>query len=103
MREFDSEQQMKQTVCCQSYTVPIYLKGKGANSSAGFEGETCGSPVIRIRSGPARGDGGILRRPLRKWREENTEETSCVFATCFAVISELRILIKLLLICTGSK
>lgn len=95
MREFDSEQQMKQTVCCQSYTVPIYLEGKGANSSAGFEGETCSSPVIRIRNGRSQGRRLHLEVAIEKTERRAgcaTRRKQAAFKTLSAVMSELGIL-----------
>lgn len=50
------------------YTVPIYLKGKGANSSAGFEGETCKQPCNLNKEHP-----GERRRLHREAATEKVE------------------------------
>lgn len=62
MREFDSEQQMKQTVRCQCTQFQFTSRGKGLILPPGLKVRPASSPVIRIRNIPAKGDGCILRK-----------------------------------------
>lgn len=72
------------------YTVPIYLKGKRANSSAGFEGETCKQPRNQNKKHP----GEWRRLHLEKVESGArcaTQRKQTAFVALFAVMSELGI------------
>lgn len=61
MREFDSEQQMKQTIRCQCTQFQFTSRGKGLILPPGLKVRPA-SPVIRMRNIPAKGDGCVLRK-----------------------------------------
>lgn len=82
MREFDSEQQMKQTICCQCTQFQFTSRGKGLILPPGLKVRPASGPVIRIRNIPAKGDGCILRKLSMK---------QTAFVALFAVMSELGI------------
>lgn len=52
-------------------------QGEMADSSTGFEGETCSNLVIRIRNIPAKDNGWILQQPLRMMRVKFAAQVDC--------------------------
>lgn len=89
MREFDSEQQMKQTIRCQCTQFQFTSRGKGLILPPGLKVRPASSPVIRIRNIPAKGDGCILRK--LSGARCATQRKQTAFVALFAVMSELGI------------